>query len=120
MNTDLYTVNENDSAELAVRVMEWNNIHHIPVEDDGGRLVGILTATHIERNRVQGGEVDNTSVKAVMSKTVITAKPETSIHEAIRMMKKFEIGSLPVVHDHHLVGIVTIEDVRSFDERSAT
>lgn len=115
MSTDLFTVHENDSAELAINVIDWNQIHHIPVEDDKAKLVGILTSTHLDRFRLRGGKVDDALVKDVMIRSVITANPDTEIQEAIRVMKKFEIGSLPVVHDHHLIGIVTIDDVQAFD-----
>ncbi|MEQ9187200.1 MAG: CBS domain-containing protein [Cryomorphaceae bacterium] len=115
MSTDLFSVNENDSAELAINVMDWNEVHHIPVEDDQSRLVGILTSTHLNRFKLRGGRVDDALVKDVMIRSVITAQIDTEIQEAIRIMKKHEIGSLPVVHENHLLGIVTIEDVKAFD-----
>lgn len=115
MSTDLFTVNENDSLELATNVMEWNKVRHLPVESDSGHLVGILTNTHIDRVAQKGKEVTGAIVRDVMTKSVITAQIDTEITEAIRVMKKYEIGSLPVVHDHHLIGIVTIQDVKALD-----
>ncbi|MEN7551774.1 hypothetical protein AAG747_27915 [Rapidithrix thailandica] len=45
MSTKLFTVNENDLAELATCIMQWKNIHHMPVEDSSGKL---LTWTQME------------------------------------------------------------------------
>lgn len=63
----------------------------------------------------KGKEVTGSIVRDVMTKSVITAQIDTEITEAIRVMKKYEIGSLSVVHDHHLIGIVTIQDVKALD-----
>ena len=54
-------------------------------------------------------------VRTIMEKEVITATPKTSISEAITLMKKNEIGCLPVLQRGDLVGIITIKDVIAFD-----
>jgi CBS domain-containing protein len=111
MSTQLFTVNENDLAELATSVMKWKKIRHVPVEDDGGNLCGLLTRTHIKR---EGANI-NDIVTNIMTKDVRTVQPETEISEAIKIMKKNEFGCLPVVSKNHLVGIITINDVIPFD-----
>jgi len=114
MSTRLYTINENDLADLATSVMRWKEIHHVPVENDMGGLCGLLTWTHMKHHE----EKANTDLKIVsdlMAKNVISVTPETEIKDAIRLMKKNEIGCLPIAHGKHLVGIVTIPDVLPFD-----
>jgi CBS domain-containing protein len=49
MSTQIFTVKENDSAELATHIMKWKNIHHVPVENKVGEICGILTWTHMKR-----------------------------------------------------------------------
>ena len=43
MTTDLFTLRPGDIVDLAANVMDWERIRHVPVEDDEGRLVGIIT-----------------------------------------------------------------------------
>jgi CBS domain-containing protein len=111
MSTQLFTVNENDLAELATTVMKWKSIRHVPVEDNSGKLSGLLTRTHIKR---EGADVNNI-VANIMTKNVVTVQPETEIKEAIKLMKRNEFGCLPVIDKNHLVGIITINDVIPFD-----
>jgi len=55
-----------------------------------------------------------------MSKDVLTVDPKTPIAEAYRLMKERQVRRLPVVKDGHLVGIVTLGDVREASPSSAT
>ncbi|HEX3083364.1 MAG TPA: glutamate-cysteine ligase family protein, partial [Pyrinomonadaceae bacterium] len=43
MSTDLFTVRADDLVDLAASVMDWRHVRHVPVEDDAGRLVGLVT-----------------------------------------------------------------------------
>ncbi|WP_420580363.1 HPP family protein [Reichenbachiella sp.] len=115
MSTRLYIVNENDLAQLATHVMEWKGIHHVPVENSGGDLCGLLTWTHMEHYKEMQAVDDELLVADIMTKDVITVHPETEISKAIVLMKKLEYGCLPVVENKHLVGIITIKDVIPFD-----
>jgi len=115
MSTQLFTVNENDLADLAISVMEWKNIHHLPVENNKNQLTGLLTWTHFKKYQEKGEHSESSLVAEIMTKDLITVRPETEIKTAITLMKKNEIGCLPVVLDFHLVGIVTINDVKPYD-----
>src|SRR5256884_2184894 len=42
MSTDLFTVRPDDLVDFAASVMDWRHIRHVPVEDDEGRLVGLV------------------------------------------------------------------------------
>lgn len=114
MTTVLFTVNENDSANLATRVMQWNNIHHMPVVNGEGKLTGLLTWTHAQKFQ-EGEQKINFKVSDIMQNKLITVVPETHIADAIKTMRKHEIGCLPVVHNRDLVGIITVKDVIAFD-----
>ncbi|MCP4459526.1 MAG: CBS domain-containing protein [Cytophagales bacterium] len=115
MSTRLYTINENDLADLATSVMRWKDIHHVPVENNAGDLCGLLTWTHMKRYEEITAEGSHKIVSNLMAKNVISVSPETKIVDAIRLMKKNEIGCLPIAHGKHLVGIITIVDVIPFD-----
>ncbi len=115
MSTQLYTVNEKDLADLAIKIMKWHNIHHLPVEDDSGDLCGLLTFTHIDSFEKTNEITDTMKVAEIMIKEIQTISLETPIKEAISYMKKNGIGCLPVTQDDHLVGIVTKKDLIEFD-----
>jgi CBS domain-containing protein len=114
MTTMLFTVKKNDLASLATSIMEWNNIHHVPVEDDEGKLCGLLTWTHAHKYNTEEHQ-RGFLVKDIMEVDVISVEATTPIKEAINIMKQNEIGCLPVTQNDELIGIVTIVDVRPYD-----
>jgi CBS domain-containing protein len=115
MSTQLITINEHDLAELATKMMDWKTIRHLPVDNDQGFLTGLLTHTHIGKFKNLSPVNEDMMVKDLMVTNVLTVEPKTSIKEAILLMKANEYGCLPVTHDGHLVGIITIKDVLPFD-----
>jgi CBS domain-containing protein len=114
MSTRLFTVKESDLAKLATSIMSWKNIHHMPVENEQGKLCGLLTWTHVKKMKTEKMK-EHTTVRDIMVQNVITTTPSTTIAEAIAIMKENIIGCLPVIQNEELIGIVTIKDVISFD-----
>lgn len=113
MTTDLFTVNEEELVEFVACIMDWRKIRHVLVEDDEHSLVGLVTHRILlrylaERSTAEDGA--GTPVKDVMIRNPISVSPETRTQEAIALMRQHKIGSLPVVRDGHLVGIVTESD----------
>ncbi len=108
MSTQLFTVHENDLADLAINIMEWKEVRHVPVENTKGELTGLLTWAHLEKYK--DNDIDSV-VADIMMKNVYIVHPETKILEAIHLMKINDIGCLPVVQDKSLVGIITIKDI---------
>ncbi|MFT5723966.1 MAG: CBS domain-containing protein [Bacteroidia bacterium] len=115
MSTKVFRVNHNDHADLATSIMEWKNIHHVPVEDGSSNISGLLTWTHMKRHKENQGD-HLLLVEDIMTKKVTSIPPEMDIAEAIRIMKKHEFGCLPVVRGTQMVGIITIKDVLPFDQ----
>jgi CBS domain-containing protein len=111
MTTDLFTVHDDDIVDLAASLMEWEHLRHVPVEDQEGRLLGLVTHRALmkvmTRGRAAAGSV---TVGEIMERDPLTCTPETSTVEAIALMRKNKIGSLPVIKDGRLVGIVTEHD----------
>jgi CBS domain-containing protein len=115
MSTQLFTVNEHDLSDLATHIMKWKGVHHVPVEDNSGKLCGLLTWTHMKKYLGDKNHDLKSIVKDIMVKEPLTAGPDMPIKDAIRIMKENEYGCLPVVQDAELIGIVTIPDVKPFD-----
>ena len=113
MSTDLFTLRPNDLVDLAASVMDWRHIRHVPVEDDEGRLVGLVTHRALLR-LMSGRSVTNGSspltVSEVMKTNPTSVTSTTPTLEAMEIMRAGKIGCLPVVDDGQLVGIVTSYD----------
>ncbi len=111
MTRDVFSVHPEDVIELAASLMDWEHLRRVPVEDDQGRLVGLLTQRGLLRLLAQhrGGEA--VAVSEAMRRDPVTIRPEATTLEAMRLMREHRVGCLPVVEDgEHLVGIVTEHD----------
>lgn len=108
MSTDLFTVSPDDLIDLAASVMDWQHIRHVPVEDQEGRLVGLVTHRGLLRMMIKSAKA--TTVREIMVTDPVTVSPSTSSLEAIEIMRRNRVGCLPVVDDDQLVGIVTSYD----------
>lgn len=123
------TIDPEAPLATAIAVMQEKAIRHLPVVDDGGRLIGIITdrdlrsaalsPTLVEflpsglRRAVEGaaGMLEELRVKDAMTWAVVTTRPEAPLSEAAALMFESRVGSLPVRDDGKLVGIVTERDV---------
>ena len=109
MSTKLMKLYEDDYANLALAIMQWNNIHHLPVENGKGELVGLLTWSHIEK--FEKLDKNEARVSDIMVKKVISVEPKTEIKTAESIMEKYHIGCLPVCVGTHIVGIISKVDL---------
>ena len=85
----------------------------MPVEDEQGMLVGLLSCfevlRHLEdRSREPGGEP--IAVSLIMNREPLTITPETLTLDAIALMRREKVDCLPVVQEGRLVGIVSERD----------
>jgi CBS domain-containing protein len=82
----------------------------VPVEDEQGRLVGLISHRRLLHLISRGLREQNVTVREVMVANPITVSPTTPTLEAIRLMRDKHIGCLPIVESGQLVGIVTSYD----------
>ncbi|MGK2924462.1 MAG: CBS domain-containing protein, partial [Lysobacterales bacterium] len=113
MTQDLFTVRPDDIVDFAATLMDWRHVRHVPVEDDEGRLVGLVSHRALLRLVAQGriGRDHKVTVEEIMKRDPVTAQPETPTVDAIRMMRDLKLSCLPVTHEQRLVGIVTEHDL---------
>jgi CBS domain-containing protein len=113
MSTDLFTVQPDDLIDLAVSVMDWRHIRHVPVENQQGHLVGLVTHRNLLRlvsHGIREKDIHVITVEEVMVANPVTVTPSTPTLRAIEIMREHRVGCLPVVEDDQLVGIVTSYD----------
>ena len=112
MSTDLFTVRPEDVVDLAANLMHWKHIRHVPVEDDEGRLVGIVSHRDL-LELFANGHTNGASeiiIRDVMKTNPITITPETSSLDALNIMREKNIGCLPVLKGEKLIGVITAYD----------
>lgn len=113
MTTDLFTVRPDDLVDFAASLMDWKHVRHVPVEDDSGQLVGLVSHRSLLRLVAQGRADKNKApaVREIMKESVETIDPDTATIDAIRLMREKRLSCLPVVRNGKLVGIVTERDL---------
>lgn len=113
MQTDLLTVEKDDIIELVGELMDWRQIRFVPVEDEHGNLQGVITSRLLTRCllktlREPGDRAIVVADIMIDNPKVVT--PDSSIMDAMKLMRKNKIGSLPVVQGKKLVGVITETD----------
>ena len=111
MTRDILTVHPDESVRRAAILMDWGRIRHVPVEEDE-KLVGLVSYRTIIKLVAESGldEDEFLPIRDIMKTDPICIAPTTPSVEAIRLMNEKGVGSLPVVQDGRLVGIVTEHD----------
>jgi CBS domain-containing protein len=114
METDLFTVQKDDLIDLVAELMDWRKIRYMPVEDTKGNLVGLITSRLLLRHYAKCKRLnlseEKTLVKDIMVTDPITVGPDTSIVQAMHLMRDNKIGCLPVTKDNELIGVITEMD----------
>jgi len=112
MTTELFTVHEEESIEFVARLMDWQRIRHVLVEDEKHRLVGLVSHRTLLRHMAERKETPKggVPVKDIMVEDPISVSPDRPTLEAVEMMREHQIGALPVVREDRLVGIITERD----------
>lgn len=119
METDLITVQKDDIIELVAEMMDWRKIRYTPVEDTKGQLVGLVSSRLILRHLIRDPKLKGKMkmVKDIMIKNPLTISPDATIIEAMTKMRENKIGSLPVVKNGELIGIITEVDFLKISRR---
>jgi CBS domain-containing protein/predicted CoA-binding protein len=121
MSKNPATVKLNDSLNDAISKMEHGYFRHLPVVDDQGKLIGILSDRDLRR--IQPSSLLNTTADAAVQLgsivvqqaavfDAVSVKPETTVKQAAEMMLRWHVGGLPVVDGmDKVVGIITYTDI---------
>ena len=108
---DVITITESESVLDAVRVLVSHNIGGLVVTE-GKRPTGIVTERDVLRLTARTpGELGSIQVGAVMTRELITAKPEDRVPEMMDVMTQNKIRHLPVMEGERLIGIISIGDL---------
>lgn len=121
MSSKVVTIEANDTLLHATRKMKENKVKHLPVVDNSGTLVGIVTDRDLKKASASDATtlevhellylLDRVSIESIMKKNVVTVDTGTALKQAAGLMVEKGIGCLPVKDGNSLVGIITRTDV---------
>jgi len=105
---DPITLRPSDAVSKAQEVMRLHNVSGVPITNEDGTLVGILT-----RRDMKFLENYDKQIKEVMTKSnLVTAKPDTTLEEAEAILNQAKVEKLLLVNgDGKLAGLITMRDI---------
>jgi acetoin utilization protein AcuB len=129
MTKEPLTIDPEAPLGTAIDVMRTRNLRHLPVVDEAERLIGIITDRDLrhaafgpavteylsagaQRSAKQLAQtLEDLRVRDVMTWVVVTTQPDASLAHAALIMSERRVGSLAVVDNGKLVGMLTERDV---------
>jgi len=97
------------TVEEARRTMAAHAIRHLPVLDDAGALVGLISQTDV----LVAGNGATRAVREIMVREIDTVDERSNVRHVAQMMFRHKRSCLPVTRDGRLQGIVTDSDFLS-------
>ena len=112
MTTDVVLIAPTDNITKAAQMMRDQDIGMIPVGEND-RLIGSITDRDIViKSTVEGKSPALTTVRDVMSGTIIYGYEDDSVDDGAETMRRHKVRRLPVINrDKRLVGIISIGDI---------
>lgn len=106
--TDPFKLNPETTIQEAVNLMARYRISGVPITDNKGVLVGILTNRDIRFETDYSRPIS----ERMTSKNLVTTKEGTSLEQAEALLAEHRIEKLPIVDaDGYLKGLITIKDI---------
>ena len=113
MKTVPQSVNPDDPIRLAAEIMSAANIGFLPVCDDGGKVVGTVTDRDIVvRAIARGLDPALARVTEVMSRDVVSCRPEDELALAEQFMANYQVSRLVITDDYGVLeGVISLSDI---------
>lgn len=83
----------------------------LPVTNEEGAVVGVITEIDLIRAAAEGKELVKTTAEEIMSRDVVTAEVDTPLEEIVKIMTERNIIRLPITSKGRLVGVVARCDI---------
>jgi CBS domain-containing protein len=106
------TITPNDTVSAAVQKLAEHDLGSLPVCNDKGELVGIVTERDLVRKCFKNIDAcASFKVQDVMTKDVAVGTPDDDLEYVISTMKQKRIRHLPIVNNRRVVGVVSMRDL---------
>ncbi|EGC32266.1 hypothetical protein DICPUDRAFT_95316 [Dictyostelium purpureum] len=119
----LYTISMDSTLDVALKSLNANSIHRLPVVDNDGNLKGIVTDRDLrlatdspfiqfETNEERMEKLKQHKVSSIMKQNPVTIEDYSPVVDAAKLMRVSNVGGLPVVDKNgKLIGMVTRSDL---------
>ncbi len=121
MTTNVFTAHPESTLSEACAFFREMGIHHLPVVDHSGQILGMLSANDVlftymewtDRRRLSDNEFDHEAqVNQVMTKgEIYVLTGEDDLNQALILFCEFDIHAIPIVEKSQLIGILTSNDI---------
>ena len=111
-NPEIYRIGSKSKIATAAVLLTEKKIGALLVEDEDGKIVGILSERDIVRGMgPHGADLHDVEVSELMTQNLVRCSPADSVNEAMAMMTDRRIRHLPVFDGEELVGFISIGDL---------
>lgn len=116
MTAPVLTCRRDDNLGTAARIMWENDCGAVPVIDDEGHVVGVVTDRDVcMATYTQGRGPQDIPVARAMARIVFSCHPRDSLETAERVMSDRQIRRIPIVDDeNHAVGMLSLNDLARY------
>lgn len=112
MTTKVESLKPTTVLRTAARKMSELNIGSMPVVDDNGKLLGIITDRDISVYAIaMGRNPQDTEVQKIMSKDVATCLADQELSDAASIMEQRHVRRLAVMDNDELSGFLSVDDL---------
>lgn len=120
MHRRVCTVRESDTVALLARMMRDEEVGFVPVLDERGAVVGIVTDRDVVvRGCVGADDPRGLPVGSVMSRGAITCAPDDEVEAALHTMRQRRISRILVLdRDGAVAGVLSLSDIAMYDAPS--
>jgi CBS domain-containing protein len=127
MRREVLTIEAGESVRTLMDVLVREHVHGLPVVDEDGRLVGMVTQQDIffatatldrQGNASEGGEPSSElKVRDIMTSPAVSADEDTEILSLCKMLTRLRIHRVPIVRNGKISGIISSLDICAALER---
>ena len=112
----IVSVRIDSTVEQTARILRKENIGAVVVKDvfgsEGDTVVGMFSERDVVRALVDDGfNAMQKPVWSLMAKSVISCSANDDVEHALELMDRYHIRHMPVLEDHHLIGVISIRDL---------
>lgn len=125
MTTGISCVKEDASLLQVAKQMKQEDVGLIPVCNDKGEVMGVVTDRDLvlralagevgdqamKSSENKGSDTQSLKAKDVMSTNIVCASPDMSTHHAALLLAKYQVRRLPVTQNDKLVGMLSMADI---------
>lgn len=116
MTKNVVSVQPDDSLEVVKHLLFEKHFHHLPVVDENGILMGIITSWDLMKSNKKFEEYGDFVVRDLMTSKVATLGPNDLIGAAAMVFLRHLFHGLPIVDDSKkLIGIITTHDILKYE-----